>query len=177
MVNQSVAMVIAIAAIVIAIAAIVIASASIGITQTSQPNLSLPVSKSEPIERTIYMTLVEPKGTANISTEPFPTSSLPEGEGYELKAPDESGNWVVETYAFSPSVIVVNQGDTVNIKMLGINGALHHVSIENYVDPFDIHRGELKEISFITDKAGTFKISCSVHQPSMEGYLMVLPST
>lgn len=163
-------------AIGIAIAAIVIAGSSIAITQI-EPNLSLSAAKSEPVERTIFMTLVEPKGITNISKEPFPTNSLPEGGGYELKSPDESGEWVVETYAFSPSVIVVNQGDTVNIKMLGINGKLHHVSIENYVDPFDIHRGELKEISFVADKAGTFKMSCSVHQPAMEGYLMVLPNT
>lgn len=163
-------------AIGIAIAAIVIAGASIGIVQTSQPNFSLQVTKSEPVERTIYMTLVEPKGTANTSKEPFPTVALPEGGGYELKPPNESGDWVVETYVFSPSIIVVNQGDTVNIKMLGVNGNLHHVSIENYVDPFDIHRGELKEISFVADKAGTFKMSCSIHQPAMEGYLMVLPN-
>jgi len=161
-------------AIGIAIAAIVIAGSSVAITLT-EPNPSLSV-KSDPVERTIYMTLVEPKGTTNISKEPFPTISLPEGGGYELKSPDESGDWVVETYAFSPSVIVVNQGDTVNIKILGINGKLHHVSIENYVDPFDIHRGELKEISFVADKAGTFKMSCSVHQPAMQGYLLVLPN-
>ena len=163
-------------AIGIAIIAIVIAGASIGIAQTLTTNQSLPVITSEPIERTIYMSLVELKGTTNISKESFPTSALPEGGGYEIKDTNEAGDWVVETYAFSPSVVVVNQGDTVNIKMLGINGKLHHVSIENYVDPFDIHRGELNEISFVADKSGTFKISCSVHQPAMEGYLMVLPN-
>lgn len=163
-------------AIVIAIAAIVIAGSSISTALTSTTNQSLPVITSEPVERTIYMTLVELKGTTNISKEPFPTISLPEGGGYELKDTNEAGDWVVETYAFSPSVIVVNQGDTINIKMLGINGKLHHVSIENYVEPFDIHRGELNEISFVADKDGTFKMSCSVHQPAMEGYLMVLPN-
>ena len=160
-------------AIGIAIVAIVISGVSLVSSQTELPLQSV---SSDPIDRTIYMSLVELKGTTNISKEPFPTSALPEGGGYEIKDTNESGDWVVETYAFSPSAIVVHQGDTVNIKMLGINGKLHHVSIENYVDPFDIHRGELNEISFVADKAGTFKISCSVHQPAMEGYLMVLPN-
>ena len=162
-------------AIGIAIVAIALAIVSFGsVTQTT--TLQLPSVSSEPIERTIYINLIEPKGSTNIEKEPFPTKALPEGGGYELKPPDETGKWVVETYTFSPSVIVVNQGDTVNIKMLGINGALHKISIENYVDEFDIHRGELKEISFVVDKAGTFKMSCDVHRPAMEGYLMVLPN-
>ena len=161
----------------IAIAAIVIAIASIGYSATQTTTTQqLPTVSSVPIERTIYVNLVEPKGSTNIKKEPFPTEALPEGGGYELKSPDETGKWVVETYTFSPSVIVVNQGDTVNIKMLGINGALHKISIENYVDEFDIHRGELKEISFVADEAGTFKMSCDVHRPAMEGYLMVLPT-
>ena len=162
-------------AIGIAIVAIALAIVSFGsVTQTT--TLQLPSVSSEPIERTIYINLIEPKGSTNIEKEPFPTKALPEGGGYELKPPDETGKWVVEIYTFSPSVIVVNQGDTVNIKMLGINGALHKISIENYVDEFDIHRGELKEISFVVDKAGTFKMSCDVHRPAMEGYLMVLPN-
>ena len=161
-------------AIGIAIVAIIIAIVSFGsVTQTSLPFTS---TSSEPTERTIYINLIEPKGSTSVEKEPFPTAALPEGGGYELKAPDETGNWVVETYAFSPSVIVVNQGDTVNIKMLGLNGALHKISIENYIDEFDIHRGELKEISFVVDKAGTFKMSCDIHRPAMEGYLMVLPN-
>ncbi len=164
-------------AIGIAIAAIVIAIASIGYSATQTTTLQeLPSVSSEPIERTIYINLIEPKGSTNVEKEPFPTKALPEGGGYELVPPDESGKWVVETYTFSPSVIVVNQGDTVNIKMLGINGGLHKISIENYVDEFDIHRGELKEISFVADEAGTFKMSCNVHRPAMEGYLMVLPN-
>lgn len=162
-------------AIGIAIVAIAIAIVSFGsVTQTT--TLQLPSVISEPMERTIYINLIEPKGSTNVEKEPFPTAVLPEGGGYELKAPDETGKWVVETYAFSPSVIVINQGDTVNIKMLGLNGALHKISIENYINEFDIHRGELKEISFVADKAGTFKMSCDIHRPAMEGYLMVLPN-
>ena len=162
-------------AIGIAIVAIALAILSFGsVTQTS--TLQLPSVSSEPIERTIYINLIELKGSTNIEKEPFPTKALPEGGGYELKPPDETGKWVVETYTFSPSVIVVNQGDTINIKMLGLNGALHKISIENYINEFDIHRGELKEISFVADKAGTFKMSCDVHRPAMEGYLMVLPN-
>ena len=158
----------------IAVVAIIIAIVSLSsVTQTKIPS---PSPSYEPLERTIYINLIEPKGSTSVEKEPFPTTALPEGGGYELKAPDETGNWVVETYAFSPSVVVVNQGDTVNIKMLGLNGALHKISIENYIEEFDIHRGELREISFVADKAGTFRMSCDIHRPAMEGYLMVLPN-
>ncbi|PIN84504.1 MAG: hypothetical protein COW26_06445 [Nitrosopumilales archaeon CG15_BIG_FIL_POST_REV_8_21_14_020_33_23] len=160
-------------AIGIAIVAIAIAIISIMVGQNQD---AIQTTNSKPIERTIYMNLVELKGTTNISKEPFPAISLPKGGGFEMIPPNDAGDWTVETYAFSPSVIVVNQGDMVNIKMLGLNGALHHVSIENYVEPFDVHRGELNDISFVADKVGTFKIACSLHQPAMTGYLMVLPN-
>lgn len=157
----------------IAIAAIAISGVAIMLNQSQDESQTTTITSTE---RTIYMNLVEPKGTTNISKEAFPTVSLPEGGGFELIPPNDAGDWTVETYSFSPSLVVVNQGDTVNLKMLGLNGALHHVSIENYAEPFDVHRGELHEVSFVADKAGTFKISCSIHQPAMTGYLMVLPS-
>ncbi|HXG13706.1 MAG TPA: cupredoxin domain-containing protein [Candidatus Nitrosotenuis sp.] len=160
-------------AIGIAIVAIAISGVAIMLNQNQDAAQTTTIT---PTERTIYMNLVEPKGTTNVSKEPFPTVPLPEGGGFELVPPNDAGDWTVETYSFSPSLVVVNQGDTVNLKMLGLNGALHHVSIENYAEPFDVHRGELHEVSFVADKAGTFKIFCSIHQPAMTGYLMVIPN-
>ena len=129
----------------------------------------------QPTERTVYMEAVEPKGSANLEDEPFPTTPLPEGGGYVLEEPDEEGDWVVETYTWAPNQIVVNEGDTVNLEIIGINGAQHESFIEGYVDSFVVERGKLTSLSFTADEAGVFKIVCTIHQPSMTGELVVLP--
>ena len=129
----------------------------------------------EPTTRTIYWEVVEPKGTANIEKEPFPTESLPAGSGYVLKEPDEEGNWVVEVYVWKDSQIVVNQGDTVNLEIIGVNGERHPSFIEEYVDEFVVERGKLTSLSFLADQPGVFRIVCTVHQPTMTAELVVLP--
>lgn len=129
----------------------------------------------EPTTRTFYMEAVEPKGSTSVENEPFPTETLPEGGGYALKEPDEDGKWVVETYTWAPDQIVVNEGDTVNLEIIGINGALHESFIEEYVDEFVVERGKLTSVSFVADKAGVFKIVCTIHPPAMTGELVVLP--
>ncbi len=130
---------------------------------------------TEPTTRTFYTEAVEPKGSTSVEKEPFPTEALPEGGGYGLKEPDEDGKWVVETYTWAPDQIVVNEGDTVNLEIIGINGARHESFIEEYVDEFVVERGKLTSLSFVADKAGVFKIVCTTHPPAMTGELVVLP--
>lgn len=157
-------------AIVIAIIAIAIS----GITLANS-NLPEPEPSTQPISRKIYMNAIEPKGSTNIDSEPFPTDQLPSGGGYALKEPDQDGKWVVETYIWEPSVIVVYEGDTVELNILGINGKQHPSNLERYKESFNVERGKLTTFSFIADKAGTYRLSCGIHQPSMNGYLLVLP--
>ena len=132
-------------------------------------------SSIEPTTRTIYMEAVEPKGSTSVEKEPFPTEALPEGGGYKLEEPDDEGNWVVETYTWAPEQIVVYEGDTVNLEIVGINGARHDSSIEGYVESFVVERGKLTSLSFTADKPGVFKIICHTHPPAMTGELVVLP--
>ena len=155
--------------------AIAIGIIAIVLSGFSLATLYMPAPVAEPTSRTIYMNAIEPKGSTNISSEPFPTETLPPGGGYKLIPPDEDGKWVVETYIWEPSVIVVYEGDDITLKILGINGAQHTASIENYVNSFTVKRGHLTTLNFVADKAGTFKIECSTHQPAMTGYLLVLP--
>lgn len=129
----------------------------------------------QPTTRTIYMEAIEPKGSATVDKEPFPTASLPEGGGYALKQPDDSGKWEVETYTWNPDQIVVTEGDTVNLEILGVNGARHEAFIEGYVDSFVVERGKLTSLTFVADTPGVFKIVCTTHQPSMTAELVVLP--
>ena len=93
-----------------------------------------------------------------------------------MNEPDEQGNWEIETYVFDPSQIVVNEGDQVTLNILGISGRVHDVTITGYVEPFELHRGELKTVTFTADKAGTINFICSIHQPTKHGQIMALPS-
>jgi len=145
--------------------------------QISTSTMTAPgqVNDTSPTNRTFYINVVEFEGTANISEEPFPNSTLPAGGGYELNPPDEQGNWEVETYVFDPSQIVVYEGDQVTLNILGVNGDVHDVSVNGYVEQFELHRGELKTVTFTADRAGTIDFICSIHQPTMHGQIMVLP--
>jgi plastocyanin len=133
------------------------------------------VSQIQPVERTIYMEAVEPKGTTNVAKEPFPGQALPPGGGYILKEPDEKGDWVVETYVWNPRQVVVHEGDTVHLQIIGINGASHEASIEGYVESFTVERGKITTLNFTAERPGVFKILCTTHQPSMTAELVVLP--
>ena len=129
----------------------------------------------EPTTHTIYMEAVEPKGTSTVDEEPFPAEALPEGGGYKLEEPDEEGQWVVETYTWAPDQIVVNEGDQVNLEIIGINGPRHDSSIEGHVSSFVVERGKLTSLSFVAGAPGVYKIICTIHQPAMTGELVVLP--
>ena len=126
-------------------------------------------------KRTITMVAVEPKGGATADKEPFPTTALPEGKGYELKAPNAEGRWEVSTYRWDPSQIIVSQGDEVTLEILGVNGAEHPTVIDGYDLSFTVKRGQLTTVTFTADKAGVFQFRCGIHQPSMVGELIVLP--
>lgn len=132
-------------------------------------------AQAAPQTHTFYMEAVEPKGSTSAENEPFPEEVLPEGGGYALDEPDEEGIWVVETYTWAPDQLVVHEGDTVNLEIIGINGARHESFIEEYVDEFVVERGKLTSVSFVADKAGVFKIVCTIHPPAMTGELLVLP--
>ena len=131
-------------------------------------------SLPDPMSRTFYMEAVEPKGSATIDKEAFPDATLPEGGGYGLKEPDDTGKWEVETYTWAPDQLVVNQGDTVNLEIVGINGARHEASIDGYADSFVVERGKLTSVSFVAENPGVFKLICKSHQPAMTGELVVL---
>jgi Cupredoxin-like domain len=128
-----------------------------------------------PTNRTFYINTVNHEASANVTEEPFPNSTLPAGGGYELNPPDEQGDWRIETYVFDPSQIVVYEGDQVTLNILGVRGGVHNISVSGYVDEFELHRGELRTLTFTADRAGTIDFICSIHQPTMHGQILVLP--
>jgi plastocyanin len=124
-----------------------------------------------PQERTIKVAAYELKGGTQVEKEAFPGGAL--SGGYALKAPNEDGRWEVEAYAWLPGQIEVNQGDTVTLEIIGINGAEHLSSLENYVDDFVVRRGQMTTVTFVADQAGVFKLLCENHPESMIGELVV----
>lgn len=125
-------------------------------------------------EREFYVLAVEPKGSASVKKEAFPGMKLPEGKGFETKAPDKAGNWQVSAYVFLPAQIFVRQGDDVTLHFVGINGDKHTIHIDAYkTDVFRVTRGSIQTIKFKAEKAGAFKILCDEHPPSMRGELIV----
>jgi len=128
-----------------------------------------------PTIRTFYINTDNLEASVNATEEPFPNSTLPEGGGYDLNPPNEQGNWRIETYVFDPSQIVVYEGDQVTLNILGVRGTVHNISVSGYVDEFELHRGELRTLTFTADRAGTIDFICSIHQPTMHGQILVLP--
>lgn len=124
-------------------------------------------------KRVLYMSAVEYKGSTEVAKEAFPAAKVPEGGGYLLKEPKD-GKWETSTYRWEPGQLTVYQGDEVELQIWGVNGADHPGRIEGYEKTFNVKRGQLTTISFRADKAGLFRILCSLHNPSMTGTLVVL---
>jgi hypothetical protein len=132
------------------------------------------VSPAFAAKRHIVVTAVEPKGGANVEKEPFP-GPLPEGGGYVLKKPDDTGRWEVAVYVFDPRQIIVDEGDEVTLEFVGINGASHPITIEAYGQTFELKRGHVNTVTFTADKPGRHSIICSAHLPTMISELIVNP--
>lgn len=153
--------------VVLSVLALVLALVAAGLA--FRPALSAPTSA----DRTINVLAVEYKGTAGSG------EKLPEGTK-------------VNAYSWEPSTIIVNKGDRVTLKIYGVNGGSHPSTIEGYssltytvkdvngtqiesgTGAFEVYRGHTTEVQFTASAAGMFKISCSAHQPTMNGMLYVL---
>ena len=125
--------------------------------------------------RVIYMAAVEMKGGTQKEKEPYPEAPLPPGAGYIKTPPNAAGRWEVSTYQWSPGTIVVKQGETVTLEIVGVNGDVHPSTIPGIVDSFTIKRGEVTRVTFTATKPGLYSITCTKHVPSMQGTLVVLP--
>ena len=125
--------------------------------------------------RVIHMAAVEMKGGTQKEKEPYPETSLPPGLGYIKTPPNAAGRWEVSAYQWSPGTIVVQQGETVTLEIVGINGDVHPSTIPGVADSFTVKRGEITRVTFTATKPGLYPIICTKHAPSMQATLVVLP--
>lgn len=129
--------------------------------------------------RQIYMSAVEWKGSASVAKEPYPTSALPSGGGYEKFAPGsaemagDQTKWAVETYRFDTAVVAACVGERVVLNIFGVNAAEHQISIPDFGKSFVVKRGVLTRQSFTVKKPGLYPIICITHQPSHRADLLV----
>lgn len=132
-------------------------------------------ARTEAKSRVLYLTAVEWKGSAEVAKEPFPTSPLPAGGGYERIAPDASGKWNVETYRFDSATVAACRGERVTLKVFGVNAAFHDITMPQFNRNFRVSRGQLSTVRFVAGKVGIFPIICVTHQPAHRADLVVLP--
>ncbi|HWY34819.1 MAG TPA: cupredoxin domain-containing protein [Nitrosopumilaceae archaeon] len=134
-------------------------------------------------QKTFYIATVHLDGitsvypTSDHPSEPYPNSTLPSGGGLFIKKIDDKGGWKVRQFMFAPSQIMVYQGDQVTLNFVDVQGPEHMITVDGIAPQFDIHRGEMKTITFTADKVGTIDFWCSMHEPNMRGQIVVLPRT
>jgi len=78
---------------------------------------------------------------------------------------------------YSPSVLAVNEGDTVTMHFYNLDPSDRHTF--TMAAPYNINRdvGPLENatITFETSDPGVYRFYCTYHQPTMSGQVIVLP--
>ena len=101
-----------------------------------------------------------PYNPAHVAAVSAPVPSVPSGESIgEVKSLTVSGS----EFAFSPNMLSVNKGDTVNVTFTN-NGKFPHnfVIAELNVQSKTVSPGESDTVTFTSDQTGTFTYFCSV---------------
>jgi hypothetical protein len=165
-------------------------SAKSNATTTTTANTVVTVTPSQSTNKTFWISTVHLDGattihpgvacgncTQNIPSHPaeaFPNTTLPAGPGLVLRPPNKVGAWDMRSFTFAPDQIVVNQGDTVTLHFLGVQGPHHVITVEG-VGTFPLDRGHIHTVSFTADKPGSITYWCHIHVPNMIGQILVLP--
>jgi hypothetical protein len=100
-------------------------------------------------------------------------STIPTGGGFRLLEPNKVGAWDFRSFTFSPSQIIVNQGDKVTLHFIGVQGAHHLITVDG-IGTFPLSRGQIHTVSFIANLPGTISYTCHLHMPNMVGQILVL---
>ena len=165
-------------------------SAKSNATTTTTANTIVTVTPSQSTNKTFWISTVHFDGattihpgvacgncTQNIPSHPaeaFPNTTLPAEPGLVLRPPNKVGAWDMRAFTFAPDQIVVNQGDTVTLHFLGVQGPHHIIEVDG-VGTFPLDRGHIHTVSFTADKPGTITYWCHIHVPNMVGQIVVLP--
>lgn len=79
-------------------------------------------------------------------------------------------------FAYSPSVLKVNQGDRVTIELTSMD-VVHGLAVDTYAIETRADPGQTSRVTFIANQSGSFRLRCSVvcggMHPFMIGKLQV----
>ena len=78
---------------------------------------------------------------------------------------------------WTPSTFIVKKGDHVKIKLVNLASAIHAFAIEGYDVNVQVNfadKDNTKVVEFNADKAGIFRVYCSMHAGHVGGQLVVL---
>jgi heme/copper-type cytochrome/quinol oxidase subunit 2 len=74
-------------------------------------------------------------------------------------------------YAYSPSEIRVNQGDTITLHLVSTD-VVHGIYIDGYDLSFEADPGQTTTMTFIADKPGSFRFRCNVTCGAMHPFMI-----
>ena len=74
-------------------------------------------------------------------------------------------------FAYSPSELKVNPGDTVNIQLVSTD-VVHGLYVDGYDISIEADPGHTKTLSFIADKPGSFRFRCNITCGAMHPFMI-----
>ncbi|MEX1031227.1 MAG: cupredoxin domain-containing protein [Paenibacillaceae bacterium] len=84
----------------------------------------------------------------------------------------------IEVYRWDPGTIAVKEGESIELRILGVNGEHHSFVIEGLNVKGEVHKGKETVVHFVAEEEGTYRIICInhsdlAHQGPMIGYIVV----
>jgi heme/copper-type cytochrome/quinol oxidase subunit 2 len=74
-------------------------------------------------------------------------------------------------YAYSPSELFVNPGDTVTLELVSTD-VVHGIYIDGYDLSVEADPGQTQTLSFIADKPGSFRFRCNITCGAMHPFMI-----
>jgi len=74
-------------------------------------------------------------------------------------------------FAYSPSELKVNPGDTVNIQLISTD-VVHGLYVDGYDIFIEADPGQTKTLTFVADKPGSFRFRCNVTCGAMHPFMI-----
>lgn len=135
--------------------------------------------------REYFVAAVELKGSTTADKLAPPEENPKDrSKGYGFSAPGYDSTaplkWEVASYLWSPAMMLAYRGDEIKLTTFVVNGDEHKTWVEGpdgeeAMAETTLNRGREYELSFSAAKAGVYRLICTTHEPTMVGYILVLP--
>ncbi|MBW7476781.1 cupredoxin domain-containing protein [Paenibacillus oenotherae] len=84
----------------------------------------------------------------------------------------------LEVYRWDPGTVIANVGDSVELRIAGVNGQSHPFVIEGLNIKGEVVKGKTTVVRFTAERKGTFPIVCLTHDKMensgpMVGYIVI----